>query len=318
MGQVNGNEAGEIAYMLANGSGKNRLKAKGGLRKKYEWNLLILSTGEISIADKMNEVGKKAHAGMLTRMVDIPADANTGHRLFDMVHGFKDGNELANHLKEKTTQFYGTPIRLYLADLVALKSRLSGIVDQIRSDFFGQYVKEDADGQVKRVASRFVVVATAGELAIKLGILPYEIGEAFKAAGTCFHAWLEDRGGNGAYEAEEAVEQVRSFIEAHHSSRFVLIRDGNQESEQDKTINQVGYKRKTSNGSYEFLVYPQAFNKEICKGLNPKYVRKTLAERGFLIRDGEGKYANPVRIPHLKGLKRMIHLTPAILVESEQ
>ncbi len=95
LGQVDGKEAGEIAYMLANGSGKNRLKAKGGLRKKFEWNILFLSTGEISIADKINEAGKKAQAGMMARMADIPADSGKGHKLFDTVQNFKDGNALA-------------------------------------------------------------------------------------------------------------------------------------------------------------------------------------------------------------------------------
>ncbi len=298
--------------------GKNRLKAKGGLRKKFEWNLLFLSTGEISIADKMNEVGKKAQAGMLTRMVDIPADAGKGHRLFDTTHNFKDGNELANHLKEKVTKYYGTPIRTYLSHLVGLKEALTPVVDQIRSEFFNEYVKPDAEGQVKRVASRFVVLAAAGELAIKLGILPYKVGEAFEAVGTCFQAWLEERGGNGNYEAEEAIKQVCSFIETHHSSRFEVMGEENSEPAKDKIMNQVGYKRKTSEGSYEFLIFPQTFDKEICKGLNPKFVKETLADRGLLIRDCQGKYTTPNRIPNLKGTKRMIQLPSAIVVESEQ
>ncbi len=317
LGQVNGNEAGEIAYMLANGSGKNRLKAKGGLRKKFEWNLLFLSTGEISIANKINEVGKKAHAGMLTRMVDIPADAGKGHRLFDTIHDFKDGNELANHLKDKVTQHYGSPIRTYLSHLAGLKEGIPSIVDQIRNDFFEQFIKPDAEGQVKRVASRFVVVAAAGELAIKLGILPYEIGEAFEAAGVCFQAWIEERGGTGSYEAEEAIKQVQAFIEAHHSSRFEAMGEENSEPSKDKIMNQAGYKRKTAEGSYEFLIFPQSFDKEICKGIDPNIVKKTLAEQGLLIRDSCGKYTNPVRIPNLKGTKRMILLHPAILVGSE-
>ncbi|MCE3232430.1 MAG: primase 2 (PriCT-2) family [Rickettsiaceae bacterium] len=313
LGQVDGKEAGEIAYMLANGSGKNRLKAKGGLRKKFEWNILFLSTGEISISDKINEAGKKAQAGMLTRMADIPADANKGHRLFDTVHGFKDGNALAHHLKDNSGKYYGTAIRAFLPYLSPVKDQLPAIIKQMQGDFFAQYLPQDADGQVQRVAHRFVLVAAAGELAIKLGILPYAIGEALVAAGVCFQAWLEARGGSGSYEVDEAINQVRAFFEAHHSSRFAFIGNEYETSKDERIINQAGYKRKVV-GGYEFLVHTETFNKEICKGFDPQMVKKELAERKLLLRDPVGRYVITNRIPGI-GTKRMMQFTPAIFVE---
>lgn len=315
LGQVDGREAGEVAYMLANGSGKNRLKAKGGLRRKFEWNLLFLSTGEISIADKINEAGKKAQAGMLARMADIPADAEKGFRLFDTVHGFKDGNAMAHHLKESTGKYYGTAIRAFLPHLVNIKDQLPQALKQIQGDFFTQYVRDDADGQVRRVAYRFVLVAAAGELAIKLGILPYETGEAFNAVGICFQAWLGGRGSAGAYEAEEAVRQVRAFFEAHHSSRFTSMTEGTSNSE--RTINEAGYKRLTYEGRYEFFVHPQIFDREICKGFDPLLIKRELAGQGLLVRDSDNKYTRPIRVPNLGGQKRMVHIAPGILMEDE-
>jgi hypothetical protein len=45
-----------------------------------------------------------------------------------------------------------------------------------------------ADGQVKRAASKFALVAMAGELAIEYGIVPWPKGDAIKAAAEMFDA----------------------------------------------------------------------------------------------------------------------------------
>jgi putative DNA primase/helicase len=82
--QVSAKEAGDIAYMLANGSGKNRAGRNGSLRKPAQWRLLFLSTGEISLAEKIAEDlrGKRQTAGQEVRCVDIPADTGV-HGLFE-------------------------------------------------------------------------------------------------------------------------------------------------------------------------------------------------------------------------------------------
>lgn len=325
LGQVDGKEAGEIAYMLTNGSGKNRMKAKGGLRKRSAWNLLFLSTGEISIINKIHEAGKSTQAGMVTRMVDIPADANKGYRLFDTIHDFKDGNALAHHLQSSVSKFYGTPIYSYLKDLATIKEGLPGVVEQIKQDFFLEFVPDAADGQVQRVAQRFVVAATGGELAIKLGILPYNVGEAYAAAGMCFKACLEERGGTKGYEGEEAIKQVQAFFEAHYSSRFatITINDSNEynNTDEQKVINQAGYKRKckqqNNEESYEFFVFPEVFRNEICKGFDVRMVCQELEKRGFLIRGNKRQFVKEQRLPVI-GRKKIYHLTSAILTGADE
>lgn len=312
LGQVDGKEAGEIAYMLANGSGKNRLSSAAELKNKRAWQLLFLSTGEISIADKMCELGKKVQAGMLVRMIDIPADAEKGHRLFDTLHDFQDGNAMAHHLKQVTTQHYGTPIRAYLSKLIPEKDTIVLAVNELKNSFLGHHIKSDMDGQVQRAADRFALLAAAGELAIRWGILPYNEGDAIKALGACFRAWLDERGSVGNYEAEEGVRQVQAFIEAHYSSRFVLISDNGE----NKILNQAGYRKVTdADKRYEFYIFPAVFEKEVCKGHNPMLVKRALAAKDLLVRDSEGKYVKPVHVPGLKGKKRMIHLTADILAD---
>jgi putative DNA primase/helicase len=313
LGQIDGREAGEIAYMLANGSGKNRLKKTGELKRKFSWNLLFLSTGETSIADKINDSGKKVQAGMRVRLIDVPADAEKGYGIFDTVHDFQNGHAFAISLKEQVGLFYGTPIRTYLEHLASQKKEVCGLVETSKKVFFERYIVSGMDGQVKRAAERFAIVAAAGELAIQWGILPFEKGEAIQSLGVCFQVWLNDRGSIGAYEVEEGIQQIQAFLETHHLSRFSLVTD----SVENRIANHAGYKKEVEDGRYDFYVYPTVFDKEICKGYNAQLVKQNLAERGYLIRDGEGKYAKPIHIHSLKGKKRMIHLTADILAEKD-
>src|SRR5271166_263531 len=85
MGQVDGREAGQIAYMLGNGCGKARANRDGFARPSAEWRSLFLSSGEVGLADKIAEDGRgrRAAAGQQVRIVDIAADAGAGLGLFE-------------------------------------------------------------------------------------------------------------------------------------------------------------------------------------------------------------------------------------------
>ena len=76
--------------------------------------------------------------------------------------------------------------------------------------------------QPKRLAKRFAVAAAAGELAIKLKVLPWKAGEAHNAAVACFEDCRDALGHSGAnaHEIEEGIQQIRAVIERDGSSRF--------------------------------------------------------------------------------------------------
>jgi putative DNA primase/helicase len=98
--QVSPQQAGEAAYMLGNGMGKQRAQRDGSGRRPVEWRLLFLSTGEISLADKVAEDGRRpATAGQKIRVIDLPADTGMRLGIFDTVYSFDDGRSLADYLK---------------------------------------------------------------------------------------------------------------------------------------------------------------------------------------------------------------------------
>jgi uncharacterized protein (DUF927 family) len=303
MSQIPGKAAGEVAYMLANGAGKARAKRDGLARKPQEWRVLFLSTGEITLADKVREDGRtRATAGQSVRVVDVPADAGAGLGLFENLHGAEDGDRFARGLKESAARCHGTALRAFLE---ALTRRLDDVAREVPASiraFVETRCPADADGQVKRVAARFGLVAAAGELGVSLGVLPWPEGEATRAAGVCFEAWLEQRGGTGAAEVQTAVEQVRNFIEAHGASRF---QDWNGSGE-TKVVNRVGFRRKNDADEWEHYFLPGMFQDEVCRGLNGRQVVRELVALGLILPGPDGKPGHSLKVPG-EGKMRLYH-----------
>lgn len=306
MGQAGGKVVSETAYMLANERGKSRAGKEGQTRKAQTWRVLFLSTGEVTLADKLAEDGKgRAKAGQAVRVVDIPADAGSGLGLFEVLHKHESPAKLARHLNEAATSYYGTAFRAFLQFLATDRNNLSQQAQVIMRDFEASTCPPEADSQVLRVCGRFALAAAAGELGIALGVLPWPVGEASRAAAVCFHTWLEQRGGIGAAEVTAGIEQVRRFFQAHGSSRFEEL-DAN---ESRTVINRAGYRRR-ENEQTVFLVFPEVFRQEVCAGVNFKMICGELKRLGVLLAEA-GRNTRNVRTP--EGQRKLYVLTSAIL-----
>ncbi|UYN97666.1 MAG: DUF927 domain-containing protein [Enhydrobacter sp.] len=309
MGQVDAREAGEVAYLLANGAGKSRAGRDGLSRTPPTWRTLFLSTGELSLADKMQEAGHRARVGQEVRLVDVPADAGAGSGMFETLHGYADGDAFARHLRDITARVYGTPIRAFLQRLTAelAVSRINFIEELKgeRDEFLARHVPDQASGQVLSVAGRFALVAAAGNLATLWGLTGWPAGEAERAAGTCFKAWLDRRGSAGSGEVMAGIAQVVQFIEAHGASRFETIGeaarvDGHGRAVEVRTINRVGFKRSDETGRLQYLVLAKSWTAEVCKGQDARLIARALHDQGALLADLSktgGKFSQTVRVP---------------------
>ncbi len=318
--QISGNQAGETAYLLANGQGKARMRSNASPRPVAQWRTLFLSTGELSLADKVSESGLRATAGQEVRVLDIPADAGASMGLFEELHGFPSADAFARHLKELTGRFYGTPVRAFLAEIT---SRLDGLKQQVetfRRNFTSKHRPEGADGQVLRALQRFGLVAAAGELASNLKVLPWPADAASKAAEACFRDWLEQRGTAGPQEIQAALAQIRLFLQLHGDSRFVPLRgeldETLEDSERSKegnrpTIKRAGYNSLEHDGVHHF-VFPEVFRTEVCAGFDLKFVSKGLIELGLMTPGGDGKSAANQYVSALRKPIRLYHLLPKI------
>jgi uncharacterized protein (DUF927 family) len=277
LAEVDAYQAGETAYMLANGQGKIRQTKSITLRKPLEWRTLFLSSGEISLADHLATVGKRARGGMGVRLIDLAADAGQGFGLFEELHGFTTAKELSDHLQEASKQYFGTAARAFIEYLVRqAEGDLRARWQLFKSAYLKMNVPAAAKEEAGRVCDRFALVALAGEMATEVGITGWSEGEATSAASQLFKEWLLANG-SGRSDEEAAIQQVRKFIEDHQDSRFRRLG-----GDDVRTIhNVVGCVEKLSDGAIYYIT-KSSFQSEVCKGFDASTVAKALQAKGWL------------------------------------
>lgn len=312
LGELDGREAGQVAYMLANGQGKGRSKQDGELRERKAWRLLFLSTGELSLEDHAASAGQRTQAGMEVRTIQIPSD--TGHHgAFEWLHGMADGRTFADTLKAHCDHQHGIAFRAYIealaGELEAHSERLRAEIKRIAAELTPQ----GAGNQVGRAINRFALVAAAGELATRLGVTGWPEGEALRAVRVCLKAWLAERGHLGNKEDAATLSQIRAFMRAHQYTRFVDVSDPNH-----RPANVVGYRRNPRHGTddeLEFWVDPSGWV-EITSGRDAKKAAKLSAKAGYLL-GGEGRYQLLRRLPTGKRA-RVYVLTDLVLADDAE
>jgi len=283
LGLVDARDAAQAFYGLANGAGKQRAARDGSPREPRSWRVLFLSSGELPVDAKLSEVpGRKARAGQLVRLLDVPADRGNGCGVFDHAGPDGDAATLAKSIKLGAETAYGTAGPEFVRRLIA-----DGVTgDDVRrliSDFVAATIRARADGQVERAAQRFGLIAAAGELATTFGLVPWAAGEARDAAAWALSRWIELRGGTQPAEARQAIETARHFIEAHGDARFAPVDDPDARP----VANRAGY-RKGAGAEREWWVLPEVWRQEICSGLDAQFVARTLADAGMLRRPAAG------------------------------
>ena len=335
LGQMDAGDAGNAAYMLADGMGKTRGKGAGGLRPKPTWRLLFLSSGELTLAQHMETVGKKMKGGQEVRLIPIPTEVREGSAL-EQFHEFSNGHEMSGWVQGHAARCYGVAGRAWLEYLVANTEGLAAGLRARMDAIEAHIVSANASGQVKRGGRRFALIAAAGEMATAAGITGWPADEAINAAKVCFDAWIALRGGAGSSEKTNMLRAVRSFLETHGDGRFAmwhraaddhapktLQRAGvrrmlNEDGEPIKTNSQhaveFGERMPAAIGeavSFEYFVLSETFKAEVCKGYDVQAVCAVLVEHGCLIVREPGRYSIKTKLPGI-GPARCYLVTPAI------
>lgn len=293
LSQVEAKEAGQVAYMLANGAAKARATREGGNRAMRQWRLIFLSSGEQGLEDKLSEDGKKVRAGQEVRVPDVPCPSSG---MLDEPHGFESLGALAEHLKAAARRHHGHAARAFLGCLCdewERREALQGKLREWEAAWLAEQVPAGADPQVRRVAGRFALVAVAGELAQRLGILPWPEGEAARSAAVCFRAWLDRRGHAGASEVHRGIAAVLAFIEKHGMARFDEWGDRDA-----RPLNRAGTRKRAEGpvDGWDFFITPEAW-REACQGFGAREVARACAEAGIL-NEGHGEKATQsLRLP---------------------
>lgn len=208
-------EVGAIVYSLGNGRGKQRASRTGAARSVTRWQTFIISTGERTIATTMAEGGHRTKAGQAVRLLDIPVARRYG--CFDELHDMPTGAALSDAIKQAAAQHHGRAGRAFLERLTHDERDMAARLERIKA--LPAFNPPEAEGQDRRAASRFALLALAGELATEYGVTGWSEGAAIDAAAVGFQAWRSMRGG-GNDERRQILDKLASFLERHGDSRF--------------------------------------------------------------------------------------------------
>jgi hypothetical protein len=285
--QIDPRAAAQVGYTLANGVGKQRASGSGRARQSALWQLVFLSSGEISLEEKIAEwAGAPAmREGQIVRVMDLPADAGQSFGLFDHLHGFANGAALSDHFKAVTSGSTGQVA-------VAFVERLASDVDAARlylkdmqARFLAGHMAPGGDGLARRAMGNFALLAAAGEMAIELGILPWSAGHAMDQVARCARDWIAAR---GEKHEQDPLTQARDWLDRNAANFSPWeTAGGNAETE-------FGFVRKAP---LTFLLRPKGWQ-SLCDSGGA--IEATLTQAG-LVRNG------PARLPGGKLMRfRMI------------
>ena len=311
LGEIDGREVGGVVYMLANGSPKARATRDGGARQRQDFRVLVLSTGEIGIQDKLQEEGRGVRlqrAGQAVRFLDVPADAGAEMGVLEDAHDVEPA-AFVDNLKAACAEVHGVAGRRFLTEFVKDREGAIASFEKRRRAFLSAH--SGASSQSHRALKHFAVLAASGELATEFGITGWPLGEAQASLARCFQAWDHLHGGPIVLEDRQAISLVRSYLGEHGQSRFSPDSDMSG-SPLRPTHNRTGF-RKAVNGIQGCYCVPVDLWPRIVEGIDAKRAVDALYRHGHLVTERGRKTAN-VRNEE-KATERVYAIRATILVD---
>ena len=278
LAQSDPRQAAEAAYRLGNGRGRTRGNARGKAISASSWQTIFLSSGEITLAQKVAEWSRapQRQDGEIVRIMDVPADAGQGHGLYECLHGNSDGACLSDRI----TRFYRSDFGAVAPTFIAALAEDPGAAQKLRTSqqsFLERYLPRETSGLIRRGYGNFAFLAAVGELARLYGLVPLADAEIMPTIATCAAQWL-------AQMQSEKVEPLDDFTR----NLFALLQD--LPDWNNALADAPGYRRND-----RVYLKPDLWN-ELCLGSEPNLVAQALVKAGAL-RKTNGRYQSVHRHP---------------------
>ncbi|MCA6311152.1 DUF927 domain-containing protein [Phenylobacterium sp.] len=261
LGQVAPEAAGSAAYVLASGQAKARAQAGGGNRTRAEWRVPFLSTGEIGLGAHIatGRLGGDAKAGQELRFLDLEADAGKGWGVWSTLRGVSSA-EMSDGLRAVAREHYGWAGPAFVRALVDSDSlaEVKGFVRAAHRAFKDRAHRAGDSSQVGRAADRFAQVAAAGELAARLGVLPWRAGDASSAVRWVFDRWADGFGRAHTVEQRRVFEAARRALEVS-AAKFAVFSEETETETAQKDRERLGW-RHSHEGQEVFVFHASGWN----------------------------------------------------------
>lgn len=268
----------QSAYALFNGVGKLQGAKEGGNRDLKRWRTVAISTGEMDLETFIAMAGRKAKAGQLVRLLNIPLSKAV------RFHQHENGKQHADALKDAWQNHHGAAGREWIKWLAGNQQQATEVVREAEARWRGLIPAEYGE-QVHRVGARFAIL----EAALLLGrvITGWDEQTCRDAVQHSYNAWVREFG-TGNKEHQQIIAQCEAFLNANGFSRFAPF----PYDPQSLPIREMaGYR---ASGNHEddpivFYTFPATFEQEIASGFNPKQFARVLVESGMMTPPASGR-----------------------------
>jgi putative DNA primase/helicase len=271
-------EVYKSAYALFNGTGKLQGAKEGGNRDLKRWRTIAISTGEMDLETFIASAGRKAKAGQLVRLLNIPM------RRAVRFHEHANGKHHADALKDAYQHHHGTAGREWIKWLADHQHEAVSAV-RAAEERWRSLIPSDYGEQVHRVGARFAIL----EAALLLGkvVTGWDEQTCRDAIQYSYNAWLREFG-TGNKEHQQIIEQTEAFLNAYGMSRFAPFP---YDASGLPISNMAGYRHKGGHESdpIVFYTFPAAFEGEIARGFNSRQFAEVLKKAGMLTPPTSGR-----------------------------
>jgi putative DNA primase/helicase len=281
-----GKDFGRAIHNITSGRSKSRMTKYSSLQQLKAWRVLLFSTGEISTRQKIEEESKQVHAGMSVRLIDIPVHKGIINDAHD-----KTSDEFVRLLKSNCSRYYGSAIPHFIKQLTsdyensfALRGTISAELERVSN----QLTPSNVESVHRRAIKHFALLMVAGEMAVKLGVIPLSTSEIKSAIETVVQEWLLHN--FNLSDRRRGVENIKTFM-IRERVKFAEIRGGDV----SPVPQQAGY-HKMHQGNDLFLFTEPAL-REACGEYDCHQVLKEIDKSGCLFTNNGKKKVSTFSIP---------------------
>lgn len=285
LGAFKSNKISSALYKLLSGSGTSRMTSNLNQAKQHKASVFGISTGELSIEDKVRQSNDLLNAGLLARMPSV---------LIEPCHMALEHETLAEtalrieRFKDSCTENGGHLGLLFIQGLLDGFDTKAELEDGIRERWeecverLADYAKNSIQ---RRVIRRFALALAAGILAAELELISWSEDEITDAIVFMVNRWLVNVE-MGKSDLDRAIDRLKDWIRAnYHKLPY----------SNDDSINGVvdGYRYQDTH----ITILPDKF-RGLCENVTPSQVGNRLKELGVLRHD-DGKLQCRVMIPSI-------------------
>ncbi|MBS0636842.1 MAG: DUF927 domain-containing protein [Verrucomicrobia bacterium] len=308
IGTCPGKDLQKVIYDLFGGKGKDRLDKNSNAKTQREWRVVVLSSGERTLKERLSDTNSQAPAGLFVRFIDLAIE-----EVFKNYHN-KQPKTFVDDLKGACGTYFGTAGTAFIQNLAESFKNAQDLQGATKEGINATAAKIGAGLELNqeqgRVLHIFSLIAFAGTLAAKWGIIPFSATEIIQSVRNIFLHWLS--GNRTLPEEDRIVMAVKDFIIRKRDSVF-KPRD-TLPDEIRKSTDTLGY----IDDSEGWYLLTSTGMKEATIGF--KKAAEALYKKGYLIRrdkpskEGKQHNASSISVPGL-GAKTRLYIIKKEIVE---